>query len=193
MASTMSTSEPARPGERRRLDFARIDSPLGQIAIACAGDVLVALDFADADDRFERSLRRRFGAVELVPAGDPLGVGTRLARYFAGQLDAIADVAADPGGTPFQQRVWAALRTIRCGTTLSYGALAAALAQPTATRAVGLANGANPISIIVPCHRVIGSNGALTGYGGGLDRKQWLLAHEARTAGLVGTPLGGAA
>jgi methylated-DNA-[protein]-cysteine S-methyltransferase len=178
MASPTSTSEPARPGEKRRLAFARIDSPLGEIAIACAGEVLVALDFADADGRFERSLRRRFGAVELVPARDPLGVATRLARYFAGRLDAIEDVAADPGGTLFQQRVWAALRRIGCGTTLSYGALAAALGQPTATRAVGLANGANPISIFVPCHRVIGSDGSLTGYGGGVTRKRWLLEHE---------------
>jgi methylated-DNA-[protein]-cysteine S-methyltransferase len=178
MASTTSISRPARPGEMRRLDFARIDSPLGPIAIAAAGDVLVALEFVDAGDRFERSLRRRFGAVDLLPRRDPLGVATRLARYFKGRLDAIEDVAVDPGGTPFQQRVWAALRTIRCGTTLSYGALAAALGQPTATRAVGLANGANPISIVVPCHRVIGSDGTLTGYGGGVARKRWLLEHE---------------
>lgn len=176
-----STTSPAP----RRLAVARIGSPIGEIAIACTGEILVALEFVDAGDRFARSLRRRFGVTELVARRDPLGVATSLARYFKGRLDAIDDLPADPGGTPFQRRVWSALRAIRCGTTSSYGALAAALGQPTATRAVGLANGANPIAIVVPCHRLIGSDGSLTGYGGGIDRKRWLLAHEGVPARLL--------
>lgn len=172
-----STDEP-RSALPRRLAFARMDSPLGQIAIACTDEILVALEFVDAADRFARSLRRRFPAVELVPARDPLGVVACMALYFAGRLDAIDALPADPGGTPFQRRVWSALRDIPCGATRSYGALARALGQPTATRAVGLANGANPVAIVVPCHRVIGSDGALTGYGGGMSRKRWLLEHE---------------
>ena len=113
-----------------------------------------------------------------MAARDPLGVGTRLARYFDGRLDAIDDLPVDPGGTPFQRRVWSALRRLPCGATRSYGALAAGLGKPAASRAVGLANGANPIAIVIPCHRVIGSDGALTGYAGGIARKRWLLEHE---------------
>lgn len=177
MATTTSKSRP-RATPPRPLAFARLESPLGAIAIACSAESLVALDFVDAGDRFERSLRRRFGAVDLVPARDPLGVAARMQRYFAGRLDALDDLPADPGGTAFQRRVWSALRRIPCGTTCSYAALARALEQPLATRAVGLANGANPISIVIPCHRVIGSDGALTGYGGGVARKSWLLMHE---------------
>jgi methylated-DNA-[protein]-cysteine S-methyltransferase len=100
-----------------------------------------------------------------------------LDAYFAGRLTAFA-VPLAAAGTPFQQRVWAALRRVPFGTTISYGALARALGRPGAARAVGLANGRNPIAIIVPCHRVIGADGTLTGYGGGLERKRWLLAHE---------------
>jgi len=88
-------------------------------------------------------------------------------------------------GTPFQQRVWAALRTIPCGETMSYGDLARRIGQPSAVRAVGLANGANPIPIVVPCHRVIGASGQLVGYGGGLHRKQWLLAHERARPAII--------
>ena len=98
--------------------------------------------------------------------------------YFAGNLAAIDEIRVETGGTPFQREVWAALRTIPAGTTLSYSALAVQIGRPKAVRAVGLANGANPISIVVPCHRVIGANNSLTGYGGGMQRKRWLLAHE---------------
>ncbi len=102
-----------------------------------------------------------------------------LGRYFAGELKAIDRLKTANGGTAFQRKVWAALRTIPARATTSYGELAARLGMPKAARAVGLANGANPIAIVVPCHRVIGANGTLTGYGGGLARKRWLLAHEA--------------
>jgi methylated-DNA-[protein]-cysteine S-methyltransferase len=99
-------------------------------------------------------------------------------RYFGGDLRALDAVPCDPGGTPFQARVWKALRTIPVGTTWSYGALARRIGDPKAVRAVGFANGSNPIAVVIPCHRVIGSNGTLVGYGGGLERKHWLLAHE---------------
>jgi methylated-DNA-[protein]-cysteine S-methyltransferase len=104
----------------------------------------------------------------------------QLTAYFAGSLTEL-DLPLQMQGTVFQQRVWEALRTIPYGTTLSYGALAQQIGQPKASRAVGLANGRNPVSIIVPCHRVIGANGKLTGYGGGIERKQWLLNHERLT------------
>ncbi len=169
-----------------RLLHRRADSLLGAIEIACSETALVALEFADADDRFRRSLQRRYGVVSLIDTDDPLGVATKLAAYFAGDLAVLDTIDVDGGGTEFQRRVWAALRTIPAGTTTSYGALAAKLGQPTATRAIGLANGANPISIVVPCHRVIGANGTLTGYGGGLPRKHWLLDHERRHGGGAG-------
>jgi methylated-DNA-[protein]-cysteine S-methyltransferase len=119
-------------------------------------------------------------ALAMAPVTDnPLLVEARaqLDAYFAGRL-IVFDLPLSLGGTPFQQRVWARLLTMPFGRTTSYGALAAALGQPTAMRAVGLANGRNPVSIIVPCHRVIGAAGSLTGYGGGIERKRWLLAHE---------------
>ena len=101
----------------------------------------------------------------------------QLSDYFTGALTQF-DLPLSPQGTPFQKRVWAALKTIPYGATLSYGELAQQIGQPQAARAVGLANGRNPVSIIVPCHRVVGANGKLTGYGGGVERKQWLLNHE---------------
>ena len=99
-------------------------------------------------------------------------------RYFKGDIAVLRNLAVATSGTPFQTNVWQALRMIKDGTTVSYAGLAARIGKPKAVRATGLANGQNPISIVVPCHRVIGSNGSLTGYGGGLSRKQWLLAHE---------------
>jgi len=104
-------------------------------------------------------------------------VSTQLAEYFAGRRR-MFELPLHPSGTAFQQRVWAALLDIPYGETTSYGKTAAAIGTPTAARAVGLANGQNPISIIVPCHRVVGANGSLTGYGGGLDAKRWLLSHD---------------
>jgi methylated-DNA-[protein]-cysteine S-methyltransferase len=101
-----------------------------------------------------------------------------LSRYFGGELDAIESVGVELNGTEFQKRVWQALRRIPAGSTLSYAEVARRIGDRTAVRAVGAANGANPVAIVVPCHRVIGSDGALTGYGGGLDRKRWLLEHE---------------
>jgi methylated-DNA-[protein]-cysteine S-methyltransferase len=112
-----------------------------------------------------------------------------LRRYFAGELAAIDDLPVKTAGTAFQREVWRALREIECGTTVSYAKLAERIGRPTAVRAVGLANGANPIGVVVPCHRVIGADGSLTGYGGGMERKRWLLRHEASAgAGEQGEP-----
>src|SRR5262249_39375574 len=106
-----------------------------------------------------------------------------LTRYFDGEIAVLDAIETDAKGTEFQRTCWSNLRKIRAGTTTTYGALAKAMGKPAAMRAVGLANGANPIAIVVPCHRVVGSDGSLTGYGGGLERKRWLLAHEARHVG----------
>jgi methylated-DNA-[protein]-cysteine S-methyltransferase len=102
----------------------------------------------------------------------------KLRAYFAGNVRALDDIEVLPAGTPFQQRVWAVLRTIPAGETRSYAEVARAIGQPTAVRAVARANATNPIALVIPCHRVIGSDGKLTGYGGGLPNKKWLLAHE---------------
>lgn len=114
----------------------------------------------------------------LTPAKNPGGLSAALARYFKGDLKAIDKLATDTGGTEFQRKIWRELRRIPCGKTISYAELAKRIGKPAAIRAAGLANGANPVSIVIPCHRVIGSGGSLTGYGGGIHRKQWLLAHE---------------
>ncbi|HCC1079435.1 TPA: methylated-DNA--[protein]-cysteine S-methyltransferase, partial [Salmonella enterica subsp. enterica serovar Paratyphi C] len=115
---------------------------------------------------------------ERVSATNPGGLSDKLADYFAGNLAVIDTLETATGGTPFQREVWQALRAIPCGQVMHYGQLAAQLGRPGAARAVGAANGANPISIVVPCHRVIGRNGTLTGYAGGVQRKEWLLRHE---------------
>jgi len=153
-------------------------SPLGNIAILAHETALCAVHFGDMDDRLLGFLRRRFNDLRLIDRPDPLGATSRLRAYFAGDIGAIDGLPADGGGTEFQRRVWSALREIPAGATATYGELACRIGAPRACRAVGLANGSNPIAIVVPCHRVIGSNGTLTGYGGGLDRKRWLLDHE---------------
>ena len=161
-----------------RLYLTRVPSPIGTIQVVSDGEALRALDFHDYDERMQELLRTHYGAVKLSARGDPLAMRERLDRYFAGAFDAFAGLPLRTNGTPFQRAVWDALLTIPAGATMSYGALAHALAMPGAARAVGLANGANPIAIVVPCHRVIGADGTLTGYGGGLPRKAWLLRHE---------------
>jgi methylated-DNA-[protein]-cysteine S-methyltransferase len=159
--------------------------PIGSVRIVSDGPVVLALDFGPAEVRLLPLLRARFGAEpQLCPADDPGGIATAVRAYFDGDVAALDKVAIDGGGTPFQRRIWEMLRSMKPGTTRSYGALAAALGQPGAARAVGLANGRNPISLIVPCHRVVGANGALTGYAGGIARKRWLLAHEQRACGM---------
>lgn len=158
----------------------RIASPIGTVEMVIAEGALELLDFRDEEDgaRIDAFLARRYPG-GLPPEGsDGTGIASAVAAYFAGETAAIDRLPARPRGTPFQQTVWAALRSIPCGTTISYRQLAEAIGRPSATRAVGLANGQNPVSLVVPCHRVIGADGSLTGYGGGLPRKRWLLAHE---------------
>jgi len=158
--------------------FASMESPIGVLLIYAANGSLCGLAFADRYDGLKKDLNRRFGGQPVEEDADPAGAVSRLAAYFAGALDALDGIPADPGGTPFQRDVWTALRRVPAGKTASYSELAALSGHPRAVRAVGLANARNPIPLVIPCHRVIGSDGSLTGYGGGLDRKEWLLRHE---------------
>jgi methylated-DNA-[protein]-cysteine S-methyltransferase len=161
----------------------RFDTPTGRMLLVTdeRGSVHV-LDWEDRDQRTQRLLARyyRHVALALRPAGKDSEAKRALLAYFGGKLEAIEPLRVAASGTAFQNQVWGALRQIPCGRTSSYGALARAIGRPTAVRAVGLANGSNPIAIIVPCHRVIGADASLTGYAGGLERKRWLLEHEAR-------------
>jgi len=158
-----------------------IETPTGRMRIVSdEARRLRAVDWDDHGTRMLDLLRRHYGphAVSLRENTRQSRAAHVLGAYFAGDLDAIVALATETNGTPFQRAVWAALRRIPAGRTVSYGALAAAIGRPNAMRAVGAANGANPIAIVIPCHRVIGANASLTGYGGGLHRKRWLLAHE---------------
>jgi len=162
-----------------------IATPLGPMLALASDEGLCALEFdgsADRHDRLERRLARWFPPHEIADRSSAVLDRTRawLDAYFGGDSREPRDLPLDMRGAPFELQVWSALREIPAGETTSYGAMARRLRAPGASRAVGAANGANPVSIIVPCHRVIGSSGALTGYGGGLDRKKWLLAHEAQ-------------
>lgn len=158
----------------------RLATPIGELmVIADAEGRLRTIDWTDHEARAMRLLRIQYGKdLKLAPKRDPGGLTTAMRKYFKGDLRAIDKLPVATAGTPFQQSVWKALRSVRCGTTLSYAELARRIDRASAVRAVGHANGANPISIVVPCHRIIGTNGTLTGYGGGLERKRWLLAHE---------------
>lgn len=153
--------------------FDYFDSPVGELLLISDGVALTGLHFAGPKPADPGPDCRR----------DPAKfdqVREQLADYFAGRLQAFG-LPLEPQGTPFQRRVWSELRRIPFGETISYGELARRIGQPSASRAVGRANGQNPIAVIVPCHRVIGANGSLTGFGGGMDRKRWLLEHETAT------------
>ncbi|MFC5344164.1 methylated-DNA--[protein]-cysteine S-methyltransferase [Brevundimonas staleyi] len=162
------------------LTLDRIATPVGEVLLVTDAEGAVrALDFSDYEARMMRLLGRHAPDAELVPGRSPEVVRKAVEAYFTGDARALDGLTVKTGGTAFQRSVWAALRDIPAGETRSYGQLAAAVGSPKAVRAAGLANGQNPIAVIVPCHRVIGANGALTGYAGGLERKKWLLAHEA--------------
>lgn len=162
----------------------RIATPLGEVLIVTDAEGAVrALDFHDYEPRMRRLLRLHYGLVSLTPGPAPAAVKAAVEAYFAGDLAALSGLPVKTGGTAFQTAVWRALRDIPPGSTQSYGQLAARIGRPTAVRAVGLANGANPVGVIVPCHRVVGASGDLTGYAGGVERKRWLLAHEAAALG----------
>ncbi|MDX2213435.1 MAG: methylated-DNA--[protein]-cysteine S-methyltransferase [Oculatellaceae cyanobacterium bins.114] len=169
-----------------------IDSEIGSIFIISDGESLCALDYADYADRMRTLLTTRYGSFRLTPALDPAGVSSQLRAYLQGHYAALDPIAVNPGGTAFQRQVWSALRDIPPGVTVSYGELAAKLGKATAYRAVGMANSLNPVAIVIPCHRVIGANAALTGYAGGLERKRWLLKHEGvDVTQMTGHPSGG--
>lgn len=154
-------------------------SPVGTMLIVTDREGrLRALDFEDYETRMRELLRLHYGEVALTGGDTPRPVVNAVEAYFAGDPAPLHALPTLTGGTDFQRSVWRALMDIPAGGTESYGQMARRLGRPNASRAVGLANGANPIAIVVPCHRVIGASGALTGYGGGLWRKQWLLAHE---------------
>ena len=165
------------------LETLEVKTPIGPVALYAREDRLCGLEFADRRERREaltRDLERRFGRFQAKRAPDPAGARERLAAYFDGELEALESIPVDVEGTPFQRVVWAALRAIAAGQTRTYGEIAAAMGQAHAARAVGAANARNPVSLVIPCHRVVEAGGSLGGYGGGLDRKRWLLGHEAR-------------
>jgi methylated-DNA-[protein]-cysteine S-methyltransferase len=169
-----------------RFQLGRLLSPIGTILLVTDDEgALRSLDFSDYEPRLHRLLRLHYGAYALEQAAAPGSVTQPLTDYFEGNLNALEMICVATGGTAFQRDVWATLRRIAAGTTTTYGQLAAQLGRAGASRAVGLANGANPVAIVVPCHRVIGASGALTGYGGGLARKRWLLDHERQHALLM--------
>ncbi|WNF30442.1 methylated-DNA--[protein]-cysteine S-methyltransferase [Streptomyces sp. C11-1] len=173
MATTVTTTPPAT--KRHTV----VDSPYGPLTLVATDGVLSALYMTD---QRHRPPQEAFG----VPDPEPFGEAIRqLAAYFAGELTTF-ELPLCLDGTPFQRSVWAELLKIPYGETRTYGELAENLGKPGASRAVGLANGKNPVGIIVPCHRVIGASGSLTGYGGGLDRKQRLLAFESGGGGQDG-------
>jgi len=157
-----------------------VESPVGPLTLVAAEGALIGLYMEQ-----QRHLPppEALGAPDGDPAGAPFAeVSVQLREYFGGERTEFG-LRVTLAGTAFQQRVWAALRAIPFGQTASYGELAGRIGQPSASRAVGLANGRNPVGIIVPCHRVVGADGSLTGYGGGMERKQYLLDHERRVNG----------
>jgi methylated-DNA-[protein]-cysteine S-methyltransferase len=159
----------------------RFETPIGEMLIVADRDGnLRAAGWADYEHRLQRSLRHHCGenGFRLEMHSNPHGLTSAIRSYFAGELKAIDSLPVKTAGTAFQRQVWRALREIPCGSTVSYGELAVRIGRPAAVRAVGLANGSNPVGVVVPCHRVIGSDGSLTGYGGGIERKRWLLDHE---------------
>lgn len=165
---------------RRVTRYAVIASPIGELVAWGHEGTLAGLGFADSPKS------ARIDPVWLRDDDAFSGLVEQLGAYFAGQRTRF-DLELETGGTPFQRRVWDALQSIPYGSTTTYGELAAELGLPRAVRAVGSANGRNPISIVIPCHRVVGADGSLTGYGGGLERKRWLLAHEASVAAAAPT------
>jgi methylated-DNA-[protein]-cysteine S-methyltransferase len=176
-----------------KIRWATMDTPVGPVAVAWNGTTIVAIHMEETEDRkgwadeyrdvrpeerLAADLVGRFGDVELERADADTGPAAKLARYFAGDVRAIDGLAVDPAGTPFQASVWQRLREIPVGATTTYGELAASVGHPGSARAAGGAVGANPIPIVIPCHRVLAANGTLNGFGGGLARKKWLLEHE---------------
>jgi methylated-DNA-[protein]-cysteine S-methyltransferase len=176
---------------RLHLFFDQMKTPLGDLMLLSDEfGSLRAVKWIDQGDRMRLLLARQYRSTEIAMESrrNPFGLTSALESYFSGDVESIQSLPVSPEGTLFQQKVWRSLRLIPPGETLSYGSLARKLDMSAAVRAVGRANGANPIGIVIPCHRVIGADGSLTGYGGGLERKQWLLHHERKhRTGAVGT------
>lgn len=171
------------------LQFERWISPVAPLLLVTDGEgVLRALHLLPEEATLHRMLRMHYGHYELREAETAPSITDSLRAYFAGELEALSGIRTATGGTDFQREVWSALRNIPAGTTISYGQLASRLGRAGASRAVGAASGANPIAIVVPCHRVVGADGTLTGYAGGMANKRWLLNHEARFAPLLTGP-----
>lgn len=160
------------------LDSSICSGPLGEIRIVMDEDSLVLLDFKENKQRSHNLLRKRYGEYSLREASCPRQVQESLESYFAGEPNVFDSIKMDPAGTPFQSTVWDTLKRIPAGEFWSYGRLANEIGKPRTARAVGSANASNPISIMIPCHRVITRNGGLSGYAGGTDRQRWLLRHE---------------
>ena len=163
------------------LQLALAQTPVGPMALYGLDGELIGLTLDGghgAEHPVEQHLARHLGSFTVERVPDTAGAVARLTRYFAGDLAALDEQPVRLLGTGFQREVWAALRRIPAGQTRAYGELAGALGKPDAVRAVAAANGANPVALFVPCHRVIAANGTLWGYGGGLPMKQWLLGHE---------------
>jgi methylated-DNA-[protein]-cysteine S-methyltransferase len=164
-----------------------VDTPIGPMLALASETALCALEFFSPDrlPRLEARLDRWFAPYQVEDRTNNVieRAGNWLRLYFGGASADVDELALDLRGAPFERRVWAALTAIPPGETTTYGTVARRIGSVGGSRAVGLANGANPIAIVVPCHRVIGANGELTGYGGGLDRKRWLLDHEGRWRG----------
>ncbi len=164
----------------------RVPTPIGMaLVVTDETGVLRAFNWSDYEPALLAWIGRRYPRARLAEGEGPLRATCD--AYFAGQTDAFETIAWEGAGTAFQEKVWKTLCAIRPGETWTYAWLAARIGRPTAVRAVGLANGSNPLALVVPCHRVIGSNGSLTGYGGGLHRKRWLLEHEGAVSGRVVT------
>ena len=161
-----------------KIEVMTVESPLGELWVASSSEGVCALGFSEGSDRLRAGLRRRFGAVDYLNGEGNTGVRAALGAYFSGEWDGISAVRLGVEGTVFQRRVWEALGGIPVGETRSYKDIAKAIGCPGGERAVGGANGANPVAILIPCHRVIASSGQLAGYGWGPERKAWLLQHE---------------
>ncbi len=166
------------PPETLTLD--RVGTPIGMaLVVTDEAGVLRAFNWTDYEDQMSAWIARRYPKAVLGEGRGPLR--QTLDAYFSGEVRALEAASWAGAGTAFQRKVWESLCAIPAGETISYAVLAERIGRPTAVRAVGLANGANPVALFVPCHRVIGANGSLTGYGGGLPRKRWLLEHEGAT------------
>jgi methylated-DNA-[protein]-cysteine S-methyltransferase len=165
------------------LRISELATPIGTLVLAASERGLCALDLEGDSDLLLERMRRRFGAITTAAERALPGISDRLDAYFAGDLPALAGITIDPAGTPFQMTVWSILLQIPVGQMISYAEEARRIGRPTAARAVAMANGSNPIAIVIPCHRVIAADGTLGGYGGGIRRKEWLLRHEGAWPG----------